>query len=232
VNLSESRKEKKFFISSLSNREVEALLNYSFAGFHEIYTQRQVNNIYFDTFNKQDYRANNLGVSQRKKYRIRWYGEFFQNEITPTFEIKEKSGDTNRKRTLLLNQSPFSDLGTICKSLRRQVLSHDLIDESIRFQFKQREPSIANTYQRKYFLSGDGKCRATIDSNLKFSSVFSSKWYSPYPKNTCILELKYLPDYESLEFVQEFPTRLTRSSKYCIGVQFLYGSIPSQLEYY
>ena len=53
------------------------------------YPSRKVNSIYFDTSDYISIRQNLDGVSNKKKIRIRWYGN--QNIITkPVIEIKRK----------------------------------------------------------------------------------------------------------------------------------------------
>ena len=67
------RFERKFTIPI--HRSVKSLVriikeNRTF--FREVFQQRKINNIYFDTVGYNDYFDNVLGVSDRKKIRIRW----------------------------------------------------------------------------------------------------------------------------------------------------------------
>jgi len=60
------------------------------------YEKRKVNSIYFDDQNYSSIRENLDGVSEKTKYRIRWYGK--KNIITkPSFEIKSKKGFETKK---------------------------------------------------------------------------------------------------------------------------------------
>ena len=43
--------------------------------FEEVYTQRIINNIYYDTLNFSSFIETKEGVSDRIKYRVRWYGK-------------------------------------------------------------------------------------------------------------------------------------------------------------
>ena len=45
------------------------------AGFFSPYPERQVNNVYFDTWDYRAYAENLAGVSERSKVRYRWYGD-------------------------------------------------------------------------------------------------------------------------------------------------------------
>ena len=44
--------------------------------FKEQYQNRKVNSIYFDDLNYSSIKQNLDGVSDKKKYRIRWYGDY------------------------------------------------------------------------------------------------------------------------------------------------------------
>ena len=86
------RYERKFTLpASHSLRSVEGLIKGNSSLFREIYSQRKVNNIYFDTYRYSNYFDNVLGVSDRKKMRIRWYGETF-GEISKPVLSKTKEG--------------------------------------------------------------------------------------------------------------------------------------------
>ena len=67
------RYERKFFISELTKDEVESLVRLHPAWFSEIYNQRFVNNIYFDSLNLTNY-LDNYPVNFKK---------LMKREITP-----------------------------------------------------------------------------------------------------------------------------------------------------
>ena len=56
----------------------------------------------------------------------------------------------------------------------------------------QQTPTLYNTYDRRYFLSGDGKYRMTIDRNMSFSKI-GKTFISPYSFDSrdIVVELKY-----------------------------------------
>ena len=49
-----------------------------------------MNNIYFDSLDKDNYQNNIDGIGDRHKVRIRWYNNFFGYVKEPKLEIKSK----------------------------------------------------------------------------------------------------------------------------------------------
>ena len=95
-----SRYEIKFV---LSNPQVSQALEWIY--FHTsaklAHPNRLVNSIYFDDNDFTSVKDNLIGLSNRSKYRLRWYGDSRQNEeVDLNFEIKNRSnrtGDKTRK---------------------------------------------------------------------------------------------------------------------------------------
>ena len=92
LNPESFRYERKFLISQLSRHEIESIIRLHPAAFSEIYHQRFVNNIYFDTVGLSAYKDNLTGISDRLKVRIRWYGDLFCLIEEPFLELKIKRG--------------------------------------------------------------------------------------------------------------------------------------------
>ena len=93
------RYERKFLIRDLSVQEIETIIKLHPNFFSEIYYQRNVNNIYFDSLELESYQDNVTGSAQRVKTRIRWYGELFGLIEKPVLELKIKSGFLGRKES-------------------------------------------------------------------------------------------------------------------------------------
>ena len=71
--------------------------------FRTQYPLRKVNSIYFDTLDYISIRQNLDGVSNKKKIRIRWYGD--KNIITnPIIEIKSKKGFETKKQSMSIRE--------------------------------------------------------------------------------------------------------------------------------
>ena len=85
------RYERKFIISQLDRYRVETLIKDHPAMFSEIFHERSVNNIYFDSLSMHSHYNNKCGTSQRMKVRIRWYNDFFPNISNPILEFKVKN---------------------------------------------------------------------------------------------------------------------------------------------
>ena len=85
-----NRFERKFIFKQTSTKNIETLIKLNKVGFYEIFHERCINNIYFDTINFDNYYDNIDGISDRVKYRIRWYDDFFLNSKEAVFEIKSR----------------------------------------------------------------------------------------------------------------------------------------------
>ena len=57
--------------------QVRALVKLHPSMFYEPYPPRYVNNLYLDTEDMENYLDNVSGVAERRKVRIRWYGDLF-----------------------------------------------------------------------------------------------------------------------------------------------------------
>ena len=97
-----SRFETKFSISNLAYDKIEYIIKTHPAIFNEIYYKRYVNNIYFDNLDLTSFKDNIEGVNERKKVRIRWYGDLFGLCKNPVLEIKYKKGFLGWKEKHLL----------------------------------------------------------------------------------------------------------------------------------
>ena len=97
------RCELKFIIIRHSSESVFSLIKTHPAMFSEIYQERKINNIYCDTLNFHTFSDNVVGIADRLKVRIRWYGETFSSIAKPTLEFKIKSGLLSRKEYFKIN---------------------------------------------------------------------------------------------------------------------------------
>ena len=220
------RYERKFFVTDLSTPEVTAIVTHNPALFREIFHLRQVNNLYLDSPGRGNYVDNVVGAQQRQKVRIRWYGDLLGELAQPTLEVKIKNGLVGFKRSLRLPQldlAPGFDFRNWLDLLRLTDLPDCLCAWLSAY-----EPTLLNRYSRRYFLSDDGRFRATIDSTMQFGLVAPginslARWADPRPDT--VLELKYDPDYDldASEVTIHFPFRITKSSKYVTGIDLLYN---------
>ncbi len=177
--------------------------------FRKQYPSRKVNSVYFDTYNFISIRQNLDGVSYKKKIRVRWYGN--KNKITkPVIEIKSKKGfETKKDSTTIreLNGIKLSDINKIKDELNKKLKSKKIIS-----------PVLTTHYDREYYISNNGKIRATVDYNLKsiFLNNFSQIDIIKNFKNFCILELKYSINLDKFvrKNLKDITLRLSKNSKF------------------
>jgi len=219
------RYERKFVISEITKHEIEAIIKLHPAMFSEIYYERQINNIYFDTFNMDNYIDNEVGTSKRLKVRIRWYGKLFGYIKKPVLEIKIKSGYLGSK--ISYPMAPFTLSNNLnLDSIHLVFKNSQLIPAIIKEELLKLNLSLLNYYKRKYFRSFNNDFRITVDSDMDFFHIhenFNTFLHKSIDYINTVLELKYgnLFDDYAEKVTNGFPFRLTKSSKYGSGVNYL-----------
>lgn len=186
------------------------------------YAPRQVNNLYYDNYELQNYCDNLEGGAQRKKLRLRWYGQEFKCN-SAQFEVKYKMGGLSWKDRVELPQFSLST--------RHRESYHSLL-ENLPLQFRHlilcyNVPILINNYFRYYFETYCGRLRVTIDSSIFFydqtkTDLVNVHQKGSYPVNL-VVEVKCAKDDFKLaqQFLQGLPLRVCRYSKYVTGVQSL-----------
>jgi len=218
------RYERKFFISDLIIDELEMIIRFHPAMFSEVYPQRYINNIYFDSADLDSYFSNLDGSLERSKHRIRWYGKLFGFIEKPVLEIKNKIGLLGRKDTFRL--SPFKICNKLDINMISNMFNESNLPEKLNEKLNYFNLTLLNRYSRKYFQSADNNYRITVDSDLAFyqinnyNNLFVNKIVN---HNNLIVELKYSRrlDNDANHISKHFPFRMTKSSKYVHGVDVL-----------
>lgn len=180
--------------------------------FLEVFKERKINNLYYDSINLDSIFDNIDGLSNRKKYRVRWYGDTFKSSLKQ-FEIKFKSEFLNSKKIINIGEFQIKNHNDFHQTYIRllEILKENHLP--LFCEMNTKFLKLYNSYKRKYFLSGDKKIRITIDKELKF--------YSPITKNkfeekSIIVEIKYDKD---SKFINELKNlSLNKYSKYVKGV--------------
>ena len=95
--MNEWRFERKFVIDNMTFQQIEDFVLENSFLFSEIYNKRKINNIYFDDIKSSAYHENIEGLSDRKKYRLRWYGDFYGEVKNPVLELKIKKASLGKK---------------------------------------------------------------------------------------------------------------------------------------
>jgi hypothetical protein len=88
------------------------------------------------------------------------------------------------------------------------------------------KPALLNRYRRKYFLSFNQKFRLTIDNELSYYGIGgnNNNLLEAFISDDVIVELKYERKYDDIapRVSNKLPFRLTKSSKYVNGIEFLH----------
>lgn len=215
----ESRYERKFLIENLNYHEVKNILILNNMKFSRSFEDRYINNIYLDDMNLSNYRDNIEGNTIRSKTRIRWYGDLLGINSGPNLEIKKKRGEVGFKEKLQLNDFNFDE------EFQSQIegIRNNLKDMEKLHLISQLRPTLVNRYKRSYYVSYDGDFRITLDQNLEFFPFFNKKisLFQRYEnKRMLIVELKYSKNVSNNanDISNQFPFRLTKSSKYIMGI--------------
>lgn len=208
------RNEKKLVFLESENYMINF---FKFLGFKEIFNKRNINSIYFETFNFKDLRDTIDGEKYRSKLRMRWYGETFGDKITPILENKIKINNQNFKVKQKLNEVSFFNEISAYK-VQNLIKDSNIFEKNIQFQFKVRRPNILISYIRRYFVYND--IRITLDTNLKSKNFYRSKKINKIQfaskKKFSIMEMKYKDaGFEDVKKItSKIKNRVKKFSKY------------------
>ena len=222
------RYERKYYLSGEDYSFVRTLILNHPASFRTVFYPRMINNIYFDTPGFDFFYDNMNGNQHRKKIRIRWYEETFGLQKKLTLEYKLKNGLLGNKISHQLTDIYTGD-GFDFGQMRNEIKINQL-PIPVENELLTLYPTILNRYIREYFVSDDGKCRITLDKDLSFFRIHAGKNFfetNYHLSDDMIMEMKYMPENENIanDVSQNFPFRITKSSKYVIGIQNLYAIV-------
>ena len=200
------RVEIKYFVNpnNFLNLNEYLLTNFKF---QEIYKQRKINSVYFDTHDLKFISDNLSGSSLRKKFRLRWYN----NDQTNIFaEVKIKKNIANTK---IRKKIPLDEISKINNDLYKSKILLKYFSEEKLF------PKIEISYLRNYFYYKG--IIITVDKELTFTSILNKQNQKKINYN--IIELKF-PYNDLKKFNQinlKLPFRVSRNSKYVLGMSAL-----------
>lgn len=217
------RYERKF-MTTLGHREAGHIIRDHPALFRKVFQPRRINNFYFDDAQHTNYFENVDGAAQRKKFRIRWYGEVFGPVHKPVLEIKVKEGYLGKKVSYPL--AGFDVHQGISLSDIRRVLAASDLPGALSAELALCELHLLNSYTRSYTLSADGRFRVTLDWGLTYYALrqHANPFFHRFvDRGHTIVELKYESgdDRFAHRITSGFPFRVTRSSKYVMGLDYL-----------
>jgi hypothetical protein len=220
------RYERKFLVETLMPFQVCFLIKHHPRLFHEPYPPRFVNNLYLDTPDMDNYYENVSGATQRRKVRVRWYGDPFGEITQPMLEVKIKDGVVGTKHTYPLSTFPM-DVRFCDRVFQRALTKSDLPPEA-RLALRGMQVVLFNRYYRHYYASRNGDFRITLDTDMEFykiNGLFRNQFVH-HQRNAydVVVELKYeiAQEPEANRVASFFPFRMTRNSKYVHGIERVY----------
>jgi len=163
------RYELKYSVSHLSPEAIrEELLTHP-ASFTELFPDRQVNNIYFDSSIFHCFHQNVEGHPRRKKMRLRWYGKEALPLSGSVLEIKQKDKELGWKDSYKV-ESSITDSATLMDAVSKQGMSSTDL-----------QPVLKNTYLRSYLISHEKQQvrqwrRRVVSLRLNFSDYGTYQW--------------------------------------------------------
>jgi len=198
------RKEVKYYVNPIQHALLSSLLGALLKRDEnsDEYGDYFVRSVYFDSFMTKDFNEKEMGVSHRKKVRLRYYEE---NPDTIKFEVKEKFDKHTIKNSLLVSNS----IGNEFMSGEFQSLVYN--DETSEFAKRvydhvhthfYRPVSIVD-YEREAYVSDIFDLRINFDKNIRGSIIVDDVFNKEVimkpiiDPQLYILEVKYtghLPD--------------------------------------
>jgi SPX domain protein involved in polyphosphate accumulation len=209
----------------LDVHQVLALVKLHPAMFYQPYPPRYVNNLYLDTEGLDNYQDNFSGVGERRKVRLRWYGDLFGDIQRPVLEFKVKSGWVGTKVSYPF--APFVLDWQFCHQTYRESLARASLPDAVAERMRSVHVVLCNRYYRWYFATRDERFRVTVDTEMTFYQVRKTRnsfVHRYVDHNHVVVELKYPKpqDVEAERVSRRFPFSVTKSSKYVAGIERVY----------
>ncbi len=202
------RFEKKWVFTKIDKETLFSNLINSKLYFREQYSERTVNSIYFDTLNLKSAFDNLDGVSNREKYRVRWYGKNTEIFDNPILENKIKKNFQGYKIFFKLNNFDKKKLDNENLFELTKLVNKFSVNKNL-------YPITMTNYRRNYLISANNDIRATLDFNLQYKKLNNYIENFFVKSEDIILEFKYLTNIDSYLREQiSGITRISRNSKY------------------
>ena len=220
------RYERKFLIDGTDRYTVERIIRSNTQNLKTLFPPRRINNIYFDDIEMHAFHDNLEGITNRRKFRIRWYGNDIYGLIhKPVLEIKIRNNSVGMKEKYSL--PPISLNNKTSHLDIREILLKSNIPSIRKEELMRLSPKLVNGYSRKYLISSDKKYRLTLDNDLFYIKSNQRKIFSNYKitnTKSTVMEIKYNRDDDDKisKLTSQFDFRLTKNSKYVNGVYKLY----------
>ncbi len=221
------RYEIKLVAHGLSLDLARAWVRTHSGAFVPSYPPRRVNNLYLDTHGLQWLEDSLEGISERRKVRVRWYGDA-ASDIRGVLEVKRKLDQVSWKVRFALAGEYDLENGPRWAAIIPEMMA-GLPDWMKAEAGTDSTPVLINRYRREYYEDGERRVRITLD----YSQEVYDQRFSPYPNlsrralslDTLIIEVKGEVDaWERVKaVVSELPMSITRNSKYALGFEAIAG---------
>lgn len=224
------RQEKKFLVDPVASMRLRRRLRaVMMEDAHNGPTGYIVRSLYFDTVNDRDFIEKFDGTDPRRKVRLRTYDPASDMAL---LEIKQKQGEVQLKRSLVLSRAEASRLieGDLTWMLAR---SEPFAAEVYAFmRIHAYRPRAIIEYRRQAFIAPVNEIRVTFDSDIRATEANVDLFDATAPLHPVldpfdtILEVKYngfLLSYikDALNAVEKRPVSV---SKYSLGRDTTYWS--------
>jgi len=214
------RYELKFNLNEVEYNELKYFIIKQ--GFFKSYPNRKINSLYFESLKFDSVMENISGVSQREKYRLRWYDN---KAFTPIFEKKIRNGRIGRKVSFKIKNLSEKIIEKTSVIKLSELIFESLKNDHDYYMSDYFNPIIFINYQREYYINRNG-IRLTIDKNINFKQIRSNKTISQSKKikhHSYIMELKFDVEKKDIlkQLIQKLNLRWERHSKYLTGLSRL-----------
>lgn len=156
-----------------------------------------ISSLYFDTFKKTSYNQVKNGLSERWKYRIRFYN---YDDSFIKLEKKYKINGMTKKNSVVITREVFDSI--LNRNIKISKSNKPLLNEFIiKMETELLRPLIFIEYDRIPYVYKLGNVRITLDYNIRYTNRFNklfNKARKNYYLSSKILEVKYdtiIPDF-------------------------------------
>lgn len=175
----ETRLERKFFVPPRKIDFTYALLR-QFCRLDSEYPQEQINSLYFDTEDLEQYERSSSGEYRKNKVRIRWYHTLddYREEVPVFLELKSREGfSSSKQRNKLSVVKRDLDPNTLHRGIVSATTLNDTIASFGYFTEMPLRPVIVISYWRCRFTEILTGTRVTLDYNIGSTMVKRSLGY-------------------------------------------------------
>ena len=224
------RSEIKFVCYKQNYSLIKNWIRFHKFNFFKEYDDRNINNIYYDSFDFKAFNDNLVGLPSRLKVRYRWYGNLYSNDKKNegSLEFKFKKNIYGYKKIFKINDLTLN-LNSNWKDIKNKILKKLTPEYKILFD-RNSEKILINRYKREYFISRDKKLRVTLDRNIE---IFNQRTalikpnfkFKNFTQDYLVIEFKFNKEDKFVlnDLDINIPIKASRNSKYINGVRSILG---------